>query len=87
MHYINKAVKFLKTSNKASMHYTQLLIQVGWHNVLVWIRGLQTTAREDILSILKKSYIYKKLFYLLILVTAIGGRPKPELFFFPGRLR
>ena len=46
------------------MHYTQLLIQIGWHNVLVWIRGLQTTAREDILSILKKSYIYKKLFYL-----------------------
>jgi len=25
--------------------------------------------------------------YLLILVTAIGGRPKPELFFLPGRLR
>jgi len=26
-------------------------------------------------------------FFLLILVTAIGGRPKPELRFLPGRLR
>jgi len=33
------------------------------------------------------SSIYEIVFFLLILATAIGGRPKPELCFLPGRLR
>jgi len=32
-------------------------------------------------------FLLQTTFAMLILVTAIGGRPKPELCFLPGRLK
>jgi len=64
----------------------QKTVQYGiFQKVLTTINSLQNNmaiAEESITQLLHNSF-----FLLLILMTAIGSRPKPELCFLPGRLR